>query len=66
MVNRLSIENDANSFDCDLYRLISRAESLRVKHPSRAKQWMRAIEKLHAARPHVRQMMSTEDRRVTT
>lgn len=63
---RTDSQDEANKFDCDLYRLISRAENLRISDKRHATNWLRTVEKLHAARAHVRALMHGLDRRMTS
>jgi hypothetical protein len=59
---------EANEFDCDLYRLIGRAQMLRDRAGyarSYRKQWGEVVAGLLAVRPKVRAMMSEKDRAET-
>ena len=59
-------ERSANNFDCDLFRLIDRAqENAKRTSGNDRKRWEAALAALRDARPHVRMMMSKEDRRLT-
>lgn len=67
-VSRSKTEREADSFDCELFRLICRAETLyeSVHHLNpRSHERSDAHEllyKLRSARPHIRAFMHTEDR----
>lgn len=59
---------EANEFDCDLYRLISRAQMMRDRPGyarSYRKQWGEVVSGLLQVRPKVRAMMSEKDRAET-
>lgn len=68
---RSKAQRDADAFDCDLYRLICRAETLydSVHHLNpRSHERTDAHEllyKLRAARPHIRAFMHQDDRAKT-
>lgn len=60
------LERDADEFDCDLYRLILRAERrAEGSTPVNRAKWDSATRELRGARVHVRQMMSEKDREAT-
>lgn len=58
------LERDADEFDCDLYRLICRAEQrAEASTPVSRERWNNAAQLLRRARGYVRQMMNEADRR---
>jgi hypothetical protein len=60
------LERDADNFDCDLYRLICRAEQHADEStPANRAKWSIAIKHLKNARMPVRTMMSEKDREKT-
>jgi hypothetical protein len=60
--NRTKEQAFADDLDCDLYRLIRRAESEAV----RDKYWNKVVRALHDARPFVRHRMHANDRARTS
>lgn len=58
-------ERAANEFDCDLYRLISRAEVLEKTDVGCRLHWREIAKQLRTTRTIVRPLMSREDRRAT-
>ena len=58
-------EAEADSLDCDLYRLISRAERCADTRIYWRKEWLKVARDLSAARPILRSMMSKADREKT-
>ncbi len=62
-MNRTSDQEFADSLDCDLYRLIGKAE-YRAIH-KKAKYWLAVAELLKAARPKIRARMHPKDKAYT-
>lgn len=57
-------EREADKFDMELFRLIRRSETLGEEAPPRFRAlWREVGQKLRAARPNVRSMMSEEDKK---
>jgi hypothetical protein len=62
---RTKLQAEADSVDCDVFRLIWRLERLydANRQNDRAQEKIhRALEQLRGARPHIRSLMSNEDR----
>ena len=64
MMPRLD-ESAADSFDLELFRLISKAEQIGRLHRQHAKTWGDVARKLSSARPLVRSMMADKRRAET-
>lgn len=66
---RTRIQRDADSIDCDLYRVITRVERLydSIKHHSgpRVADLHKALMSLRSARPGIRLLMNEFDRKRT-
>ena len=56
--NRTNDEAFANEMDCDLYRLLLRAE----RQSKQDKHWCKVVRALRDARPHIRVRMHAKDR----
>jgi hypothetical protein len=56
----------ANEFDCDLYRLLGRADAYAAEGGLASRKWRDAYNALSQARPIIRGMMSIEDREKTS
>lgn len=66
MANRRStLQEEANEADCDLYRVISRLEGLADRLPIAGPKLRAVANKLHAARPALRDLMHPADRERT-
>ena len=70
IMNRTEEQATANTFDCDLYRLISRAEYETDKekgnrHPLKRAEWREVVYSLKVARAAVRLLMHPNDRKGT-
>jgi hypothetical protein len=59
------LERDADIMDLDIYRLIGRVEACAGRYPAEHKKWREIANRLHAARTHVRSMMSAKQRSAT-
>lgn len=58
---RTELEKIADEIDCDLYRVISRLESLATKSPVAAPKIRRIARYLQGARPELRELMHPKD-----
>lgn len=66
---KTQLEREADSIDCDFYRVLARIEGLWKKYPERSLERNAVSTCLHymrAARPHLRGLMAKEDREVTS
>lgn len=61
MPYRTKTQAEANEFDADLYRLISRADFFADRKDKTAKLWAEVGRRLNGARPVVRGMMHQKD-----
>lgn len=60
MTTRTADQKLADDLDCDLYRIIIKAE-----RQSKDKRWRQVAKALREARPHIRALMHADDRRET-
>lgn len=65
-MTRKENERDANDFDLQLYRLITRAQQRSESGDAYADRWSTVFWALVDARPTVRGMMAAEDRAITS
>jgi hypothetical protein len=64
---RSTNEEAADNFDCDLYRLVRRAEAFADEARGKTRnEWDGIVTRLRSARPTVRAMMHAADRKRTS